>query len=319
MTSPGKADVKWLTIGDESAGQRLDNFLAKTLKGVPRSHIYRLLRGGEVRVNSRRADAAYKLEEGDRLRIPPVRVGEKTSAPGIRPEQVRGIEQAILYRDEVLLALDKPTGLAVHGGSGISLGVIEQLRQVFPHQPFMELVHRLDKETSGILLVALKRSALTRLHHSLREGKVGKRYLALVAGDWKEKQRHVRLPLHKFVNREGERRVLVSDEGKAAHTIFRLLRTAGGFSLLDAELRTGRTHQIRVHLAHLGYPILGDEKYGDFALNRSLKSRGLRRMFLHAAHLAFDHPASGAAMELDAPLPSDLKAFLDNLGIDAAF
>jgi 23S rRNA pseudouridine955/2504/2580 synthase len=313
MECASKEQVCWLTVGEDATGQRLDNFLARTLKGVPRSHIYRLLRSGEVRVNSRRVDASHKLALGDRLRIPPVRTGMKTAPPVIRPEQARGIQRAILHRDDSLLALDKPAGLAVHGGSGISLGVIEQLRQMFPQQPFMELVHRLDKETSGILLVALKRSALTRLHQDLREGRVEKRYLTLVAGDWKEKRRDVRLPLHKLVNREGERHVLVSDEGKAAHTVFRLVRKLGGFSLLEAELKTGRTHQIRVHLAHLGFPIAGDDKYGDFALNRSLRSRGLRRMFLHAAHLSFMHPGTGKKMEISAPLPPDLSGFLEKL------
>jgi 23S rRNA pseudouridine955/2504/2580 synthase len=240
-----------------------------------------------------------------------VRTAEATSPPPARV--TRSLLERVLYLDDALLALDKPSGQAVHGGSGISLGIIEQLRLEMPQAPFMELVHRLDKETSGVLLVALKRSALTALHRMLREGQVRKSYLALAGGTWRGEQRHVRLPLQKYLTQEGERRVAVKETGQAAHTIFRLVRQYPGFSLLEAELKTGRTHQIRVHLAALGHPIAGDDKYGDFELNRRLKKQGLKRMFLHARRLAFTHPLTGAPLELESPLPEDLDHYLRDL------
>lgn len=311
MQGARKEAVTKVIIGEEAAGQRLDNYLFRQLKGVPKSRIYRMLRGGEARVNGRRAEPAQRLESGDEVRIPPVRTAPQASSPPARV--TRSLLEHVIYRDEALLALDKPSGQAVHGGSGVSLGIIEQLRLEMPGTPYMELVHRLDKETSGVLLVALKRSALTAMHRMLREGQVRKSYLALARGQWQGQRRHVRLSLQKYVTDEGERRVAVKDTGQAAHTIFGLVRQYPGFSLLEAELKTGRTHQIRVHLAALGHPIAGDDKYGDFELNRLLKKQGLKRMFLHAQRLAFAHPLTGAPLDLRSPLPRDLDHFLREL------
>ena len=219
----------------------------------------------------------------------------------------------VLYRDDALIALNKPAGMAVHGGSGISRGVIEQMRLELPECRYMELVHRLDRETSGVLLIALKRRALVGLHAAMRDGKIEKCYLTLVAGRWPNPLQHVRLSLHKRVTDDGEKRVTVRDEGQTAHTIFRRLQVYADFTLLEAELKTGRTHQIRVHTSHLGFPIAGDDKYGDFDLNKRLARQGLKRMFLHAAKLVFDHPVSGERLTIEAPLPADLAIFLDNL------
>lgn len=312
MKELSKESVTFLEVGEEAEGQRIDNFLLKRLKGVPKSHVYRILRSGEVRVNKGRAAADRRLELGDQVRIPPVRVAEKAQQL-IAPAK----EFSIVHEDEGLLALDKPAGVAVHGGSGVDFGVIEQLRRARPEARFLELAHRLDRETSGLLLIGKKRSMLTRLHDLFRNGGIDKRYLALVKGRWRDKLRHVRLPLLKYLTAEGERRVRVSDEGKEAHSIMRLQggwQTAWGpVSLLEVELRTGRTHQIRVHLAHLGFPILGDEKYGDFGLNRNLQKGGLKRMFLHAATMRFVHPVSEVRLELAAPLPNDLSQFLQSM------
>jgi 23S rRNA pseudouridine955/2504/2580 synthase len=291
-----------------SEGQRVDNFLMRVCKGVPRSHVYRILRTGEVRVNSRRVDATYRLQPGDRVRIPPMRLAQraqKTAPP---------LDLPVVYEDEALLVVDKPAGIAVHGGSGISFGVIEQMRAARPQLKFLELAHRLDRETSGLLILAKKRSALTALHAALREGRVKKEYLVLVKGGWRNDKQHVSLPLKKFLTRSGERRVSVDLEGRESQTVFRRKREIGEHTLLSAELLTGRTHQIRVHLTHLGFPIAGDDKYGDFELNRRLAKQGLKRMFLHAGELEFSHPLSGEAMKLHAPLPEDLSRFLDSLG-----
>lgn len=305
--------MTWVTIDESSESQRIDNFLFKHLKGVPKSHIYRILRSGEVRVNGKRVDATCRLKVGDVLRIPPVRL----SPPEGRGEPKAAVPQLlsrhILYQDDALLALHKPSGMAVHGGSGISRGVIEQLRLEHPELKFLELVHRLDKETSGVLLLAKKRSALVELHRAMREGETEKRYLVLVKGKWRNARQNVQLPLLKYVTPSGERRVSVSEEGQAAHTVFTLKKAWPEFSLLEAELKTGRTHQIRVHLAHLGFPIAGDDKYGDFALNKELHKRGLKRMFLHACKMAFRHPLTGEKLTLEAPLPEDLVEFLRRL------
>jgi 23S rRNA pseudouridine955/2504/2580 synthase len=223
----------------------------------------------------------------------------------------------ILYRDDALIALNKPSGMAVHGGSGISRGVIEQLRLELPDCRYMELVHRLDRETSGVLLIALKRRALVGLHAAMRDGKIEKRYLTLVAGRWPNPVQHVKLPLHKRVTDDGEKRVTVRDEGQTAHTVFRRLQRFHDFTLLEAELKTGRTHQIRVHTSHLGFPIAGDDKYGDFELNKALAKQGLKRMFLHAAKLVLAHPVSGELMLIEAPLPDDLSRFLEILNAQA--
>ncbi|TFW16763.1 RluA family pseudouridine synthase [Massilia arenosa] len=307
--------AQFVTITDEEAGQRIDNYLLRVCKGVPKSHIYRILRSGEVRVNKGRIDQLYRLASGDVVRIPPVRVAEKATS-AVAP----GAEFPILFEDAHLLIVDKPAGVAVHGGSGVSYGVIEQLRAARPDAKFLELVHRLDRETSGLLLLAKKRSALTNLHEQMRDGVTDKRYLAMVAGDWKNKRQHVKLPLHKYTTPDGERRVVVQAGGQESHTVFTLLRKfADQFALLEAELKTGRTHQIRVHLASSGFPILGDEKYGDFALNKQLQkataARGpLKRMFLHAHKITFTHPDTGKPVTVSAPLPAECERFLVSLG-----
>ena len=298
-------------VGTDAAGQRVDNYLLRILKGVPKSHVYRIVRSGEVRVNSRRVAPAYRLQCGDDVRLPPVRTATPTQTAVPRPDP--RLESAIVYEDEHLLALNKPSGFAVHGGSGIAFGVVEQLRAQRPQCRFLELVHRIDRDTSGLLLLAKKRSALTALHAELRDGRVRKQYLALVRGKWRNPRQSVRLNLRKTVLASGERRVHVDAAGQAAHTEFRLERSWHEYSLLRAELKTGRTHQIRVHLAHVGYPIAGDDKYGDFELNKRLARSGLKRMFLHAASLSFRHPASGAMLTLEAPLPDDLQRFLHGL------
>jgi len=300
-------------VGEDAAGQRVDNYLTKLLKGVPKSHVYRILRSGEVRVNSGRVGPEYRLQPGDTLRIPPVRVAQR--APRAMPPAAGRLDAHILYEDEALLVLNKPAGLAVHGGSGISHGVIEQLRHARPQSGFLELVHRLDRDTSGVLLLAKKRSALTALHEQLRTGRVQKFYLTLVRGQWHNVKQSVKLALNKYVLASGERRVSVGKdgEGMASHTVFRLKQSWGEFSLLEAELKTGRTHQIRVHLAHLGYPIAGDDKYGDFALNKTLAKQGLKRMFLHAFKVIIEHPRSGEEMMFEAPLPEELQSFLKHL------
>lgn len=320
MAEVSKSSVSQAIISEDEQGQRLDNFLLRICKGVPKSHVYRILRSGEVRVNSKRCDASYRLQLGDVLRIPPVRIAQKAE------EVVAGAEfkaeLPILYEDEAMLVIDKPAGIAVHGGSGVSFGVIEALRRQRPQARFLELAHRLDRETSGILLVGKKRSALVALHDMFREGGIGaggrgadKRYLVLVSGRWMDPLRNVRLPLLKYLLDSGERRVRVADDGKASHTVFRLLARWENFSLLEAELKTGRTHQIRVHLAHLGFPIAGDEKYGDFSLNKALPRTGLKRMFLHAWRMRLPHPLGGEALALEAPLPESLQGFLRQLSL----
>jgi 23S rRNA pseudouridine955/2504/2580 synthase len=306
-----KDSATWHEVDAEVAGQRIDNYLASRLKGVPKSHIYRILRSGQVRVNSRRVSAEYRLAAGDRLRLPPLRTAPRVAAASRRAPE---LQANIVFEDDSLLAIDKPAGIAVHGGSGVSFGIVEQARAARPHAPFLELAHRLDRDTSGVLILAKRRSALLSLHRQLREGRVEKLYLVLVKGCWRDALRRVRLPLDKYVLKSGERRVRVSADGTPAHTVFRLRRAWRDYSLLEAELKTGRTHQIRVHLAHLGFPVVGDEKYGDFALNKALAARGFRRMFLHALRVVLAHPATGASMTLEAPLPEALQAFLSTLG-----
>ncbi len=305
MKDLSKDSATLLEVGEESNGQRIDNFLLKVAKGVPKSHIYRILRSGEVRVNKGRVAAEYRLREGDTIRVPPIRVSQAEAKPAAPAR-----EFAIVLEDDAMIVIDKPSGVAVHGGSGVSFGVIEQLRRARPEARFLELAHRLDRETSGLLIVAKKRSALTRLHDLFRDGGIVKRYLALVKGRWRNPVQHVRLPLDKYLTDEGERRVKVSAEGKPAHSIVRLVARWENFSLLEVELKTGRTHQIRVHLAHLGFPLAGDDKYGDFALNRDLQKAGLKRMFLHAASLRLPHPLNGETIELATPLPRELEDFL---------
>jgi 23S rRNA pseudouridine955/2504/2580 synthase len=297
------------SIGEESAGQRIDNYLMRLLKGVPKSHVYRILRSGEVRVNSGRIGPDYRLRAGDRVRLPPLRLA---AAAQPRPPAPDAFSPVVLFEDEALLVINKPPGLAVHGGSGVSFGVIEALRARNPAPKFLELVHRLDRETSGVLLLAKKRAALVELHRQLQAGETDKHYLALVARHWTERKRIVDLALEKRVNATGERKVIVKAGGDPATTVFRLERHVGPYSLLDAELKTGRTHQIRVHLAHLGFPILGDERYGDFALNKTLAKAGLKRMFLHARRFAFRHPMSGEKISIEAELPIQLAQFIEH-------
>ena len=315
MKDLGKISVTRHQVGEEADGQRLDNYLLKLLKGVPKSHIYRIVRSGEVRVNRGRAGPDHRLQPGDELRLPPVRVAERNVVRRVAPANAE-LERAVLFEDEYLLAINKPAGLAVHGGSGVSFGVIEQLRAMRPQAKFLELVHRLDRDTSGVLLLAKKRSALTKLHAELRAGRVNKQYLVLVKGKWRDQKRHVRLNLHKYVLPSGERRVSVDVGGRASHTIFKLKQAWPQFSLLQAELKTGRTHQIRVHLAHLGFPIAGDDKYGDFNFNKQLARSKFKRMFLHASNVGFIHPVTGKRVEIEAPLPKELSAFL--AGIERA-
>jgi len=306
---PAAAQVRRLTVGEESAGQRLDNYLLRILKGVPKTHVYRVIRSGEVRVNKGRADADTRVALGDEIRVPPVQVPSKPQIV------VPAREFPVLFEDDHLLAINKPAGVAVHGGSGVSSGVIEQLRLARPEARFLELVHRLDRETSGVLLLAKKRSALTTLQDQFRARDTGKIYSALVFGAWPASLKVIDLPLHKTHDAAGERQVRVvspaHDEGRRSITLVKVSRRLATTTLLDVTIKTGRTHQIRVHLAHSGHPIVGDPKYGDFALNKAF-ARGCHfaRMFLHARQLAFDHPASGERITLIAPLPADCEKLL---------
>jgi 23S rRNA pseudouridine955/2504/2580 synthase len=329
--------VQIVEVDAESAGQRLDNFLLRQLKGVPKTHVYRIIRSGEVRVNKGRAAADTRVEAGDLVRVPPVRLSERATAKAEAMAAQAGLvargaparEFPVLFEDEAVLAVDKPAGVAVHGGSGVSFGVIEQLRMARPQAKFLELVHRLDRETSGILLVAKKRSALKALQDQFRERETGKTYLALVAGQWPLNKKVLDKPLHKYLLEDGERRVKVvardDPEGMKSVTLVKVrsrsggavLPAADGYSLLEVTIKTGRTHQIRVHLASEGLPIVGDDKYGDFELNKALQKPGaaqgqapLKRMFLHAWRLQFNHPVSGERIELLAPLPPELEQFL---------
>ena len=313
-------------VDEASAGQRLDNFLAKVLKGVPRAHLHRVIRSGEVRVNSGRAAADTRLALGDAVRIPPVRVAERSDRA---PAPAR--EFSVVHEDEAIVCIDKPAGVAVHGGSGESFGVIEQMRQARPGA-FLELVHRLDKETSGLLLVAKTRPALVALQNDLRMRRPGraivKGYAALVVGDWPASLKVIDVALRKDIGADGSRHVRAVDDddarGKRSISLVRVARRFGDFSLLDVTLKTGRTHQIRVHLADAGHPIVGDPKYGDFALNRSLARATLLpalrfdRMFLHAGRLGFVHPASAVSLGLEAPLPAACKELLDALSARAS-
>ena len=303
-----------VTVDENSDGQRLDNFLMRELKGVPKTHVYRIIRSGEVRINKGRVQADTRVHTGDVVRLPPVRVSEKVAEKLDNPAPAR--EFPILLEDDHLIAIDKPAGVAVHGGSGVSFGVIEQLRRARPQAKFLELVHRLDRETSGILLVAKKRSALTGLQDQFRERETGKTYLALVVGAWPANKKVLDKPLVKFLlpskdGQDGERRVKVTrkddPEGMKSVTLVKIAQKAEKFTLLEVTLKTGRTHQIRVHLASEGFPIAGDDKYGDFEVNKALQKQGLKRMFLHAWRLQFNHPATGERVALMAELPQELS------------
>lgn len=308
--------VRHLQITAEYAGQRLDNFLLRELKGAPKSLIYRILRRGEVRLNGGRVQPNQRLQTGDQLRIPPVRLGERDSRPPPLTLATR-LQDAVLYEDAEVLVLDKPAGLAVHKGSGVDFGVIELLRALRPNEPFLELAHRLDRETSGCLVLARNSTALRWIHEALRQGRVEKRYLALVRGQWNHGVKIVDLPLQRNVLRSGERMVEVAEEGKSALTRFQPLTLHQSASLVEVMIATGRTHQIRVHAATIGHPLAGDEKYGDNAFNRSMAERhGLRRLFLHAHSVSL--PVGGRQIAVDTPLSRELKMVMDSLGSRAA-
>ncbi len=309
--------VLHVDVDEESAGQRLDNYLLRQLKGVPKTLVYRIIRSGEVRVNKGRASADTRVQAGDSIRLPPLRrpLPWAGSSAGVAAAPPRAFN--VLFEDDHLIALDKPAGVAVHGGSGVQFGVIEQLRAARPEARFLELVHRLDRETSGVLLVAKKRSALTRVQAQFRDRATAKTYLALVLGDWPANRKVLDQPLHKFTRPDGERRVRVVDaldpDGMRAVTLVKLAARVSGFSLLEVTIKTGRTHQIRVHLASAGHGIAGDDKYGDFERNKSLQKDGLKRMFLHAWRLGFAHPATEAPLQLQAELPAELSDWLKRI------
>lgn len=307
------ASVRLVTIEPDRAGQRIDNFLLSCLKGVPRSLVYKIIRKGEVRVNKGRIKPVYKLQAGDIVRIPPVRLSE--APPNAEPAKglIQRIEQSVIYEDDKLLVLNKPSGVAVHGGSGINYGVIEAIRASRPQQTDLELVHRLDRDTSGCLLISKKRSALRRLHTMLREGQMDKYYVALCHGQWQGGGRRVDAPLRKNVMRSGERVVQVSNDGKAALSQFVPKVRYQDATLMSVKLFTGRTHQIRVHAAHTGHPVAGDEKYGDKTHDQRMKKTGLSRLFLHAETLRFDWPEDGQSFEIKAPLSEPLEKFLQRL------
>lgn len=319
--------VEYLQIGENEDNQRIDNFLIKHFRTIPKSHLYQILRSGQVRVNGKRINAKYRLQIGETLRIPPLKIesGNLTAQKKVPPSSLFQFNR--LYEDDAMLVIDKPSGIAVHGGSGVSFGVIEQLRAQHPLWKFLELIHRLDRETSGVLMLAKKRSALVELHKQIREGSTEKHYLVMVKGEWKNTKQHVRLALNKYVAANGERRVAISTPAKngeaksmEAHTVFRLEKTWKQYSLLDAELKTGRTHQIRVHLAHLGFPILGDDKYGDFELNKKIarvnNGTRLQRMFLHAYTMRIKHPLTAQYLNFKSPLPKELSGFVN--AVDAS-
>jgi 23S rRNA pseudouridine955/2504/2580 synthase len=321
QVKPEAPAARLITVDEEDAGQRLDNFLIRHLKGVPKTHVYRIIRCGEVRINKGRVSADTRVQAGDVVRLPPVRISERVTQKAEAPAPARDFP--VLFEDDHVLAIAKPAGVAVHGGSGVSFGVIEQLRQARPQARFLELVHRLDRETSGILLLAKKRSALTHLQDQFRERETGKTYLALASGIWPGSKKVIDSPLHKYLLPDGERRVKVVEkdhpEGMKSVTLVKVRSISepqtrsglGAFSLLEVTIKTGRTHQIRVHLASNGHAIAGDDKYGDFELNRRLAKQGLRRMFLHAWRLHFTHPTTGERVMLEDGLPPELQLFLD--------
>ena len=304
--------VQYLDISADQAGQRIDNFLLSRLKGVPKSRVYRLLRKGEVRVNKGRIRPEYRLLEDDVVRVPPIRVSQQVAAsPG---QSLRGIlTQSILLETEEFLVINKPSGLAVHGGSGINLGVIESLRAMREPHAYLELAHRLDRDTSGCLLIAKSRRVLKHLQDQMRQRSMGKRYMTLVSGRWAKERREVNAPLLKQTVASGERIVRANSEGKASLTYFKLLKHYANASLLEVTLETGRTHQIRVHCQLVGHPLAGDPKYGNESFNQSLRAIGLKRLFLHAAELAFTSPGTGQRVKVQAPLPGELERLLQQL------
>lgn len=313
-TANNTATVQYVAVEPDLAGQRIDNFLRTFLKGVPKSLIYRVLRKGEVRVNKKRVKPDYKLQAGDEVRIPPLRVAEEKALPNANLSQVSRLNDCVLYEDDYLMVVNKPAGLAVHGGSGLSFGLIEGLRALRPDARFLELVHRLDRDTSGCILIAKKRSALRGLHEALREKTMQKDYLCLVRGDWPGNKKVIRAPLLKNTLQSGERVVRVDTEGKASETRFKVERRFGGLAtLVNAFPVTGRTHQIRVHTLHAGHPIAGDDKYGDKDFDARLKDAGLARLMLHAWHLSFTHPNTGDAVSVTAKPDGSFAALLAQL------
>lgn len=309
MNEINQNQVNFYQTHENDQGQRLDNLLIKLLKGVPKSHIYRIIRSGEVRINKGRAEASTKMKLNDIIRIPPIRIAEKSLNNNFIPAAVF----PILFEDEYYVIINKPAGVACHGGSGISFGIIEQLRKNNTYK-FLELAHRLDKETSGILILAKKRLALVELQELIKSNQITKEYYALSIGRWKDEKRNIKAPILKYTNKEGERRVCIDKEkGQFAHTIFTCIKKFSQFTLVNASLQTGRTHQIRIHLQSINYPIAGDDKYGNFELNKQLQKIGLKRMFLHAQHIYFKHPLTQCDIDIKAPLPNELENFINKL------
>jgi 23S rRNA pseudouridine955/2504/2580 synthase len=304
--------VIYVEINEDNCDQRLDNFLISRLKGVPKSRIYRLVRKGEVRVNKGRVDIKYRLAAGDVVRIPPIRVAERSEESFVPKGLQAALQQGILFEDDGFMVINKPAGFAVHGGSGVSSGIIEGLRLIRPEARFLELVHRLDKDTSGCLLIAKKRSALRKLQEFFRNSEIKKTYQALLAGQWERKKLIVTAPLLKNISKGGERIVVISKAGKAAETLFTRIKLFRNATLVEASPKTGRTHQIRVHAASLGHAIVGDDRYGIDETNKLFKNKGYKRMFLHAETLKFKHPVTDEKMTISAPLPLQLINLLNN-------
>ena len=304
--------VIYVEINEDNCDQRLDNFLISRLKGVPKSRIYRLVRKGEVRVNKGRVDIKYRLATGDVVRIPPIRVAERSEESFVPKGLQAALQQGILFEDDGFMVINKPAGFAVHGGSGVSSGIIEGLRLMRPEARFLELVHRLDKDTSGCLLIAKKRSALRKLQEFFRNSEIKKTYQALLAGQWDRKKLIVTAPLLKNINKGGERIVVISKAGKAAETLFTRIKLFRNATLVEASPKTGRTHQIRVHAASLGHAIVGDDRYGIDEINKLFKNKGYKRMFLHAETLKFKQPVTDEKMTISAPLPLQLINLLNN-------
>lgn len=304
-----KDKINFYKITEKDMEMRLDNLLLKILNGVPKSHIYKIIRSGEVKINKKKSDVSSKVQLNDIIRIPPIKTSEKKLV-----KQPPAANFPILFEDDYFLIINKPSGIACHGGSGIDFGIIEQLRKTLPNAKFLELAHRLDKETSGVLILAKKRSALVKFQEQIRNSQIKKYYLALTLGTWQDKSKNVKAPLYKYLTKDGERRVRVDNEnGQFAQTVFSLIQKYEGFTLVKADLKTGKTHQIRVHLQHIGTPIAGDTKYGNFEINKQLTKIGLKRMFLHAYEIKFIHPITGVEINIKAELPPELSQFLNNL------
>lgn len=313
MSDSQPTTVKFLTISADEAGQRVDNFLINQLKGAPKGLIYRIVRKGEVRINKKRVKPEYKLQESDIVRIPPVRIEASNPLPSAGLKKVQAISSCILYEDDHFIVLNKPSGMAVHGGSGVSFGVIEAMRALRPEARFLELVHRLDRDTSGCLLIAKKRSCLRKLHELLRDKKMQKFYHTFVKGYWPKRRTQVKAALLKQHLASGERMVRIHQDGKPSETRFKILQHYDQGTLLEAFPVTGRTHQIRVHCQGSGHPIAGDPKYGDREFSQQMHEHGLGRLFLHAARLQFPHPATGKPFQIEAPLGGELNQFVGSL------